>query len=141
MDEKRPQPEEYTIYEGNFLTAEWYFTRFGQMPAFDYYKDLKDVEQTRLDDMIRHVCDRPFGVQLPLSMYRVEDADNKIYALKPRAHRYFNFTTADARLIVTNAYRKHSMKMGKLDLEKLRVAATHREDYLRRTKEATYYAQ
>ena len=47
--------------------------------------------------------------------------------------------TGRRRVIVTNAYHKHSQKMTKLDLEALEVAARCRADYLRRVQEGGYY--
>ncbi len=134
------RPDNHLIYEGASFSAEWYYTETGEMPAYEYYKELPETDQDRLDDMIRHFCDRPYGEVLPKTMYRIEDPNNKIYAFKPRDERYFNFTTSDSRVIVTNAYHKSSQQMTKKDLEKLATAARYRRDYLRRTQEATYYA-
>ena len=109
------------------------------MPAYEYYCDLSESDQKRLDDMIRYFCDRPYGVILPALMYRIEDQENKIYAFKPRVERFFNFTADGAVVVITNAYRKHSQKMSKKDLEHVRLAVQCRRDYLRRIGEATYY--
>lgn len=136
-----PKREDYLIYEGRSFSAEWYYTVQGEMPAFEYYQGLRELDQDRLDYMIKYFCDRPYGQHLPLTMYRIEDAEKKIYAFKPRDERFFNFTTEGAKVIVTNAYRKHSQEMTKADHEELGMAARYREDYLRRVKEATYYEE
>jgi hypothetical protein len=136
-----PRPEEILIYEGTYFIAGWYYTEAGRLPAHDYYRNMSETDQERLDDMIEYFCNCSPGTFLPLTLYRVEDATNRIFAFKPRDERFFNFTTAGAKLILTNAYHKHSQKMAKHDLEQLRIAARYREDYLKRVKEGMYYAK
>ncbi len=84
-------------------------------------------------------CDSPYGTLLPKTLYRIEDKENKIYAFKPRDERFFNFTIEGAKVIITNAYHKHSQQMTKLDLESLKIAVGYKQDYLKRVKEENYY--
>jgi hypothetical protein len=134
-----PDFEEILIHGGRYFSAEWYRTAGGRMPAMEYYSALSEIDQDRFDDMIRYLCDLKPGRLLPKSMYRVEDRINKIYALKPRDARFFNFTTFDAKIIVTNAYHKHSQQMAKNDRVELEIAVRYRRDYERRVREETYY--
>ena len=136
-----PKPEDFRIYEGRSFTAEWYYTDVGAMPAFDYYKRMTELDQERFEDIIEYFCDRAYGALLPKTMYRIEDAKNNIYAFKPRAERFFNFTTSGQKVIVTNAYHKHSQQMTKQDLEQLKISARYCDDYFRRIKEGIYYEQ
>ena len=134
-----PDYDAVLIHPGRFLTAEWYYTEEGKMPAWEYYEALAEADQDRFDDMIRYLCEIKPGALLPKTLYRIEDRANKIYALKPRDERFFNFTTAGAKVIITNAYHKHSQQMTKADLEYLKTAARCRHDYLKRVQEGTYY--
>lgn len=134
-----PKPEDILYYEGKSFTVEWYYTEDGKLPALDYYSQLMESEQGRLDYMVKYLADNPIGTRLPETMYRVEDRENKIYAFKPGAQRFFNFMTIGKKIILTNAYQKHSQKMTKQDLEKLGMAVRYRMDYQRRLKEGTYY--
>jgi hypothetical protein len=134
-------PDEYLIYKGQHFQAEWYYTIDGRMPAYEYYLGLIGSVQARLDFMIRHFCDRPYGQMLPTAMYRIEDDDNKIYAFKPHSERFFTFTPAGPVIIVTNAYHKNSQKMTKIGLQRLKYAIKCKADYLQRNKEGTYYAR
>jgi hypothetical protein len=59
--------------------------------------------------------------------------------IKPRDERFFNFTTVNAKVIITNAYHKHSQKMTKADMESLKTAVRYKQDYLNRIKEGTCY--
>ncbi|HBL17490.1 MAG: hypothetical protein A2X36_04890 [Elusimicrobia bacterium GWA2_69_24] len=131
--------EDILIHAGHYFAAEWYFTAEGRVPAFDYYSVLSELDQDRFDDLIRYFCDAKPGTLMPKTFYRIEDPVHKIYALKPRDERFFTFTTLDAKIIVTNAYHKHSQQMTKADMECLETAARCKRDYLRRAKDGTYY--
>ena len=134
-----PKRESYIHYEGRTFTAEWYYTEEGKLTALDYYRDLPLQDRTRLNYMIKHLCDSPRGTILPTTLYRIEDRENKIYALKPRDERFFSFTTEGAKVIITNAYHKHSQQMTRADLESLKIAGRYRQDYLKRVRGETYY--
>ena len=136
-----PRPEDYIIYEGQSFTAEWYYSAEGKMPAFEYYAGLSETDQERFDDLVIYFCDRPYGKIMPTKWYRIEDDENQIYALKPRDERFFNFMPKGAKIVITNAYHKHSQKMTKKDKKQLEIAVKHQRDCLQRIKEATYYAQ
>ena len=137
---RHPSPDEFILHEGPTFRVEWYYYDTGEMPARVYFLNLSDGEQTRLLFIVKHMADRPFGSnRLPETMYRIEDKENKIYAFKPNAHRFFNFTTEGRAIIITNAYRKHSNKMTRADREILAISAKNRQDYLKRTQEGTYY--
>ncbi len=137
-----PRSEDYVIYEGQSFTAEWYYSTEGKMPAFEYYESLSKTDQERLDKMIIYFCDLPYGMKtMPIKWYRIEDDVHQIYALKPRDERFFNFMSQGAKIIITNAYHKHSQKMTRIDREQLGIAVRYRQDYLQRVKEATYYAR
>ena len=134
-----PKYNDILIYKGRYFAAEWYCTADGSFPAFEYYNSLADVDQDRFDDMIRYLCETKHGNLLPKTLYRIEDHEHKIYALKPRDERFFNFMTVGNKVIITNAYHKHSQQMTKMDMECLKTAVRYKQDYLRRIKEGTYY--
>ncbi|MDD5657252.1 MAG: hypothetical protein PHF00_08365 [Elusimicrobia bacterium] len=134
-----PGPEDILFYEGTHLAMEWYYTETGHLPALEYYRRMAEVDQHKLKMIVKYMADNPHGTQLPASLYRIEDRDNKIFAFKPRGERFFNFTTEGAAVIITNAYHKHSQQMTRQDLEELRTAGRYRNDYLRRVREGTYY--
>jgi hypothetical protein len=134
-----PKPEDILFHEGPHFTVEWYYTDAGHLPALEYYRRMAEIDQHKLKLIVKYMADNPHGTQLPMSMYRIEDRANKIFAFKPRAERFFNFTTEGSTVIITNAYHKHSQQMTKQDLEELRTAGRYRQDFLRRIKEGTYY--
>ncbi|MCX5797088.1 MAG: hypothetical protein NTY77_16470 [Elusimicrobia bacterium] len=134
-----PKPEEILFYEGPCFAVEWYYTENGRLPTLEYYRRLAEAEQHKLKLLVKYLADNPHGTQLPVTMYRIEDRENKIFAFKPRAERFFNFMTEGSLAIITNAYHKHAQKMTKQDMEGLRLACRYRQDYIRRVKEGTYY--
>src|SRR5438552_3860223 len=133
-----PKSEDILIHKGAYFTGEWYYNERGEIPAFEYYERLSEVDQDRFDDLIRYLFETKPGSLLPQSLYRIEDHENKIYALKSRDQRFFNFMTINKKVVVTNAYQKHSQKMTKQDLGVLKVAVRYRNDYLSRLLGGTY---
>src|SRR3989338_10264686 len=135
----RPTKEDFVYYIGRYFTAEWYYTGEGKLPGLEYYSELSIQDRVRFLQIVKLYCDSPYGTLFPITLYRIENKENKVYAFKPRDERFFNFTIAGAKVIITNAYRKHSQQMTKLDLESLNVAIRYKQDYLRRVKECVYY--
>ena len=129
----------YLFYAGATFTVEWYSDPAGQMEAKDYYDKLNSDERGQLLYIVKYFADSPIGTRLPETLYNLEDAENKIYAFKPKDYRFFNFLTLGRRVIIVNAYRKHSQKMDKKDLNLLRKAIEAKESYLRRVEKGVYY--
>ena len=74
-------------------------------------------------------------------MYRLEDPENSIYALKFDNNRYLNFITIDRKIIITNGFKKKTQKLGKREKEALNFAIKAKRDYIKRVKEDTYYVR
>lgn len=134
----RPNPDDFILYVGASIRVEWYYAPNGRMPAREHFLALPQLDQERLLKLVEYLANAPLGTRLARSVYRIEDAANKIFAFKPRDERYFNFMTDGRRIIITNAYRKHSQKMGKVDVEKMKTAIAYRLDYLQRVGNGTY---
>jgi hypothetical protein len=133
-------PDEYLIYEGKTFQVEFYVKENKEIPGFEYYRSMKDSDKARFMVVATHVANAAIGEIHPKTVYNIEDKENKIYAFKPNQHRFFNFTTADQKMIITNAYKKQSDKMTKKDKEVLKTAIRFRADYEERISRGTYYA-
>jgi hypothetical protein len=133
------QNPQYLYYAGSTFTVEWYMNEAGEMKACEYYESLSKDEQKRLYYIVRYFADSPLGTHLPKTLYNLEDAENKIYAFKPKDYRFFNFMTAGKKVIIVDGYRKHSQKMGKKDLHLLDAVVQAKNSYLKRAEEGTYY--
>ena len=134
-----PDPADVVYYAGATFRVEWYYTAEGRLPAYEQYRELPNEDQERLKKIVRYIANKPIGTVFPKTLYRIEDAADKIYAFKSKDERFFNFMVTGRRIVITNAYRKHSQQMGKVDLDKLKIAAAYRSDYLRRVANGTYY--
>ena len=111
----------------------------GRMKAKEYYGVLPLEDQKRLDDLVAYLADAPFGTRLPKSLYNLEDAENQIYAFKPRDHRFFDFMAVGGKIIIVNAYRKHSQQMTRKDTHVLHAAIEARASYFLRVRAGAYY--
>ena len=133
------QEKPILIYQGKYLTAEFYKDIKDKIPALDYYNTLTKKERSEFFALLRRLTDRPYGEFLPETKYRAEDKENSIYALKFGKNRYLNFTTAHKKIIITNGFRKKIQKLGKREKKSLEFAVNARLDYLKRVKEGRYY--
>lgn len=129
----------YIFYEGSTFTVEWYFDERGRMKAQEYFERISTDEKDRLRQMIKFIADSPIGTRLQRTHYNLEDGREKIYAFKPKAHRFFNFMTVGRKIIILDAYRKHSQKMTRKDLNVLESAINAKKDYIKRVEEGRYY--
>jgi len=133
------EDRKYIYYVGSTFTVEWYVDEPGRMQAKEYYDALSKDEQNRLDYVVRYFADSPIGTWLSKTLYNLEDAEHKIYAFKPKDHRFFNFMAFGRKVVIVNAYRKHSRQMSKKDLNLLKTAIRERNSYQHRIEEGTYY--
>jgi hypothetical protein len=130
---------EYVYYAGSTFTVEWYMDARGKMKAKEYYDGLPEDDQERLDELVKYIAESLIGTHLPKTLYNEEDAENKIYAFKPRAHRFFNFMTMGRKIIILDAYRKHSKKMAKKDKNLLKTVIIAKHDFENSVKAGLYY--
>ena len=61
---------------------------------------------------------------------------NKVYAFKPKPHRFLCFFFTGRKVIITNGFIK---KQDKLPLEEMKKALKHYEDFEIRNKKNNYY--
>src|SRR5581483_11284165 len=126
------EEHDYLLYSGATFTVEWYMDISGRMKAKEYFSQLAAEDQKRLFDLIGYCANAPIGTRLPRSLYNEEDSVHKIYAFKPREHRFFNFMTIGRKIIIVNAYRKHSQQMSKKDMNLLKTVIVAKNDYEKR---------
>ncbi|MFC1523010.1 hypothetical protein ACFL6Y_11435 [Elusimicrobiota bacterium] len=134
-----PPKNIYTIYRGRSFTAEWYYAENGKMPAYEFYKQMDAVLRSRFLILVQHLAEASYGTFLPKTEYNIEDRTHGIYAFKPHSARFFNFMTKGKKIIVTNAFSKHSQQLTRQDKEKLKVAIKYSQDYKARCKRGDYY--
>ena len=100
-------PREIIAYEGTKLTIEWYYDDSGYSQAFEYAEALDDADRKKLAALLMVIGD--IGQLRNLQKFRYEG--DKIYAFKPKPHRFLAFFFAGGKVIITNAFVKKSDKL------------------------------
>jgi len=122
----------YVAYLGSEFTIEWYYSEKGESQALDYYLQLDDSDRRKVLILFRIMGD--IGKIHDETKFRNEG--DKIYAFKPKPHRFLSFSVAGKKIIVTNAFWK---KQDKLPESEKKTALSCMESYKKRTKEGRYY--
>lgn len=120
------------VYEGDSFRIEWYYDANNKSQPKEYYENLGENDRIKALKLFKRMGDS--GVIRDKTKYNNEG--DKIYAFKPRPHRFLNFFQKGSRIIVTSAFMK---KQDKLPANEKRRALEIREDYLNRVKEGIYY--
>jgi hypothetical protein len=104
---RQRRPREIVAYEGRRFTFEWYYDDTGYSQASEYAEALDDAGRKKLAALLMVMGD--IGQLRNKQKFRHEG--DKIYAFKPKPHRYLAFFFAGSKIIVTNAFAKKSDKM------------------------------
>ncbi len=139
-ERRRPQQKEYILYAGERLSVEFYYRSDGVVPVFEFYRSRRVGERQRLIRLAMHLADAPPGLHLPRTLFNLEDANEQIYALKPRAARYVGAFAAPGRFIIFDAYEKQTQRLGHRERRHLGTAIARKRDFEERMKRGTYYA-
>jgi hypothetical protein len=127
-------PKEYTAYEGEQFTIEWYYAAKGESQAREYYLSLDTNDRIKVLRLFKMMGD--IGKIRDETKFRNEG--NKIYAFKPQPHRFLSFFIQGKKMIVTNAFAK---KQDKLPPSEKDRALNCMKSYGQRVKEGTYYEE
>ncbi|MDH5718949.1 MAG: type II toxin-antitoxin system RelE/ParE family toxin [Spirochaetia bacterium] len=123
---------EYIAYEGDKFIIEWFFNITNKSEVLDYFEKLSENEQDKLFFLLKRMGD--FGKISDKTKFRNEG--DKIFAFKPKPHRFLCFFTIGNKIIITNAFHKKTDKLPKNDKKK---AINNMNDYIKRAKEGIYY--
>lgn len=129
---RKIQQKEYIAFEGSKFIIEWYFDSKGKSHALDYFEALNDDEQMKLLSLFELMGN--IGEIKNKTKFRYED--DKIYAFKPKPHRFLCFFFTGHKIIVTNAFHK---KADKLPINEKNRALHIKDDYEARIKRGNYY--
>ena len=120
MDDK-----DCTIYTGLKFTIEWYYDKYGNSVAYEYFLETTEELQDKFLILVKKMGD--FGKIYDIKKFRNEG--DGIYAFKPQPDRYLSFFTDGKKIIVTNGFKK---KADKLPKNEKNFAIRCRQDYLER---------
>ena len=128
------KPREAIAYQGKKLTIEWYCDESGYSQAWEYAEGLDNGERTKLAALLMALGD--LGQLRNKQKFRHEG--DKIYAFKPKPHRFLSFFFAGSKVIITNAFTKKKDKLPPGEKDKALKAM---KDYEQRVKAGSYYAK
>lgn len=129
---KKTNQKEYIAFEGKKFTIEWYFNGKNKSTALDYFESLNDIEQAQLLNLFELMGN--VGEIKNKTKFRYED--DKIYAFKPKPHRFLCFFFTGHKIIITNAFQKKTDKLPPMEKER---ALKSKTDYEARIKRGDYY--
>ncbi|MFC1842000.1 type II toxin-antitoxin system RelE/ParE family toxin [Candidatus Dependentiae bacterium] len=124
--------KEFIAYQGTKFTIEWYFDHKGKSLSLEYFEKLPHQRKKKLFNLFRLFGN--IGKISNKEKFRYEG--NKIYAFKTSPDRFLNFFFDGAKIIITNAYTKKTVKMPPKEKQK---ALKVKEDYIKRCQGGNYY--
>lgn len=124
--------KEYVAYKGNAFCIEWYYDVNGNSEALRFFNKLSCSQQRKILMLFKRMGDN--GKIMDATKFRNEG--DKIYAFKPRPHRFLAFFYSGQKIIVTNAFTKKTQKLP--ENEKMRALA-YKADYEKRNEQGSYY--
>src|SRR5207245_6996577 len=125
---------EIVAYEGRKFTIEWYYDDRSYSQALEYAEALDEADRKKLAALLMVVGD--IGQLRNKQKFRYEG--DKIYAFKPKPHRFLAFFFAGGKVIITNAFAKKSDKVPPGQKDR---ALKCMKDYQQRVKRGQYYAE
>jgi len=131
---KDKQPREIIAYQGRQFTIEWYCDERGFSQALQYAEELDDADRQKLAGLLMVMGD--IGRLRNKEKFRYEG--DKIYAFKPKPHRFLAFFFAGHKVIITNAFSKKKDKLPQGEKER---ALKCMKDYEQRVKAGRYYGE
>lgn len=123
---------EYIAYEGEHFIIEWYYTEKGESPSFEYYCSLDKDQKLKFLYLLKRMGDA--GKISDKTKFNNEG--DKIYAFKPKPHRFLCFFIKQGKIILTNGFYKKQQKLPKNEKDR---ALKYKEDYETRVKNGGYY--
>ena len=124
--------KEYIALDGVEFTIEWYFDAKGNSLALNYFESLSEKLQIKLLELFKLMAD--MGEIKNKEKFNYEG--DKIYAFKPKPHRFLCFFFEGKKIIVTHAFCK---RMPKLPMQEKERALILKHDYEMRLKQGDYY--
>lgn len=123
----------HIAFDGKVFRIEWYVDKEGNSPALEYAEnDMPDRDKGKLLQLFKVMGD--YGKIHDLTKFRHEG--DKIYAFKPKPHRFLSFFTKGGKIIITNAFYKDE---DKLPQPEKRRALEAKADYELRVNKGDYY--
>ncbi|MCE5316557.1 MAG: type II toxin-antitoxin system RelE/ParE family toxin [Parachlamydia sp.] len=124
----------FIAYRGPSFTVEWYYTKEGKSPAWEYFQDLDMEDKIKTLNLMQLMATE--GKIFNQQKFRHEG--DGIYAFKPKPHRLLCFFCDGKKIIVTNGFVK---KQDAMPPEEKKRALKYRRDYEERLQTGRYYEE
>ena len=124
--------KEYVAFEGAEFTIEWYFDTKGKSVALDYFESINEKQQVKVLELFE-LIGNVGGIK---NKEKFNNEGDKIYAFKPKPHRFLCFFFEGKKIIVTHAFYKKTQKLPRM---RKRGRIILKNDYEIRIKRGNYY--
>lgn len=133
------EEKEFLVYEGEHFEVEFYYDNQGEIKIWDDFNALSDKDKTSFFARVEKLANSAPGTIHPKTIFNLEDAENKIWAIKFGSNRFCTFFYEGGKIVIANAYVKKTQKNGKKEEAQIKKAAGFKSDYEKRAKGKTYY--
>ena len=140
ISRKKLEPD-YLVLDGEFFEVEFYYTDADEIVIWDDFKKLSENEKTTFFLRVEKLANSAHGTIHPKTIFNLEDAEEKIWAIKFGNNRFCSFFFEGGKIIITNAYKKQSQSNRKKETAQIKKAAKMKADYTKRTQEKAYYRE
>ena len=123
---------DYIAYRGDVYQIEFYFDENGKSQPKDYMENMAASDVRKFAHLLQMMGD--VGQIRNKEKFRSEG--DKIYAFKPKPHRFLCFFISGKKIIITNAFMKKQQKLPQSEKDR---ALEKKLDYEKRNKKGTYY--
>jgi phage-related protein len=126
--------KEFTAYEGEALTVEWFFDKKGKSEPLDFFETLSNAQKRKTLMLFKRIGD--FGKISDITKFRNEG--EKIFTFKPQPDRFLSFFFVGKKIIVTKGFRKKDQKLPQKEKD---LALKRMKNYDSRVKNGDYYEE
>jgi phage-related protein len=124
---------DYIAYKGDFYQIEFYFDEKGKSQPRDYVGEKLDREDAKKFIQLLVMMGDTGQIR---NNEKFRNEGDKIYAFKPKPHRFLCFFFDKGKIIITNAFIKKQQKLPASEKEK---ALRRKQDYEQRVRKGEYY--
>lgn len=108
--------DNFLIYKGDHYFVYFHAENSSLSNVYEYYQKCDMPTRANLLYLVKRLADH--GRIYDTTKFRIENKQNKIYALKARQHRFFCFFAENKLIIITSAYRKQGQKVDRNELRR-----------------------
>lgn len=132
---------DYLVYAGDFFQVEFYYSMEGCIEIWNDFMALDENNKRAFFLRIEKIANSKPGCIHPRTIFNLEDAKEKIWAIKFGNNRFCSFFYQGRKIIITNSYKKQSQQNRKKEKNQIKKAVQLKQDYELRVKNKIYYIE